>query len=274
MTENLVPHAPSRGAAMGAQSPALDAFYIAGIRHNIPFLSALMNHPRWRAGQLSTGFIAEEFRDGFKPIAPEGERARVIAAVATAIDHRLGARKRQISGQLTGRPVTRATARSVWLNGQEYILDVTAGTVRFGDGVQGARPASEDCVRISFREGAGAVGEVEVVSSWKPGDPVWHGSVGGRHVAIQVSCLPNGFDLTWQGAQARAYVYTESKAAAARLVPVMSAADTGKELLCPMPRLVGSVGVNEGREGKAGETLPAIEAMKKQNGPAAQPHGT
>src|SRR5260370_37210546 len=104
-----------------------------------------MNHPRWRAGQLSTGFIAEEFRDGFKPIAPEGERARVIAAVATAIDHRLGARKRKISGQLTGRPVTRATARSVWLNGHQYILDRTGGGGRFGDGDEGRGPASGDC---------------------------------------------------------------------------------------------------------------------------------
>src|SRR6202790_4015971 len=116
MMAKLVTHAPSRAAAIEAQSTALDSFYIDGIRHNIPFLSALMNHPRWRAGQLSTGFIAEEFRDGFKPIAPEGERARVIAAVATAIDHRLRARQRKNFGQLTGRPVTRAPARSVWLH--------------------------------------------------------------------------------------------------------------------------------------------------------------
>src|SRR5260370_33701830 len=255
MTENLVPHAPSRGAAMGAQSPALDAFYIAGIRHKLPFLSALMNHPRWRAGQLSTGFIAEEFRDGFKPIAPEGERARVIAAVATAIDHRLGARKRKISGQLTGRPVTRATARSVWLNGHEYILDVTAGAVRFGDGVEGARPASEDCVRVRFREGAGAVGEVEVVSSWKPGDPVWHGGVRGRRVAAQVRCLTNGFNPTGHGAHAAGHVYTESEAAAARLMPVGGKADTGKKVLCPMPGVVVSVAVAEGQEVKGGEKV-------------------
>jgi propionyl-CoA carboxylase alpha chain len=274
MIAKLVTHAPSRAAAIEAQSAALDAFYIDGIRHNIPFLSALMNHPRWRAGQLSTGFIAEEFRDGFKPIAPEGERARVIAAVATAIDHRLGARKRKISGQLTGRPVTRATVRSVWLNGQEYILDVTAGAVKFGDGVEGARPAAEDRVRVSFREGAGAVGEVEVVSSWKPGDPVWHGSVGGRHVAVQVRCLPNGFDLTWQGAQARAFVYTEGEAAAARLMPVTSAADTGKKLLCPMPGLVVSIAVNEGQEVKMGETLAVVEAMKMQNVLRAERDGT
>ena len=67
MIAKLVTHAPTRDAAIDAQADALDAFVIDGIRHNIPFLSALMQHPRWRAGRLSTGFIAEEFPDGFQP---------------------------------------------------------------------------------------------------------------------------------------------------------------------------------------------------------------
>ena len=100
MIAKLVTHAPSRAAAIEAQSRALDAFYVDGIRHNIPFLSALMNHPRWREGNLSTGFIAEEFPKGFTARAPEGEIARRLAAVGAAIDHVLGERKRQISGQL------------------------------------------------------------------------------------------------------------------------------------------------------------------------------
>ncbi len=87
MIAKLVTHAPSRAAAIEAQSRALDAFYIDGIRHNVPFLSAVMQHPRWKEGRLSTGFIAEEFPDGFAPRAPEGEVARRIAAVAAAIDH-------------------------------------------------------------------------------------------------------------------------------------------------------------------------------------------
>src|SRR5947209_4535611 len=107
MIAKLVTHAPSRAAAIEAQSAALDSFYVDGIRHNIPFLSALMNHPRWREGKLSTGFIAEEFPKGFSAQAPQGEIARRIAAVGAAIDHVLGERKRQISGQMNGRPVRR-----------------------------------------------------------------------------------------------------------------------------------------------------------------------
>ena len=95
MIAKLVTHAPTRKEAIDAQADALDAFVIDGIRHNIPFLSALMAHPRWRSGKLSTGFIAEEFPQGFHPQPPEGERAAVVASVAAAIDHVLGERKRQ-----------------------------------------------------------------------------------------------------------------------------------------------------------------------------------
>src|SRR6187200_2033457 len=124
MIAKLVTHAPSRAAAIEAQSRALDAFYVEGIRHNIPFLSALMHHPRWREGRLSTGFIAEEFPKGFAVRVPEGEVARRLAAVAAAIDHVLGERKRQISGQLSGRLVQRERRRAVWLDRQEILLEV------------------------------------------------------------------------------------------------------------------------------------------------------
>ena len=75
MIAKLVTHGPTRDVAIAAQSNALDAFVIDGIRHNIPFLSALMAHERWQAGRLSTGFIAEEFPEGFHPIAPAGAMA-------------------------------------------------------------------------------------------------------------------------------------------------------------------------------------------------------
>src|SRR5215470_8109116 len=87
MIAKLVTHAPSRAAAIAAQSDALDAFVIDGIRHNVPFLAALMAHPRWQTGKLSTGFIAEEFPGGFHAAVPQGETAKVLAAVAAAIDH-------------------------------------------------------------------------------------------------------------------------------------------------------------------------------------------
>ncbi len=128
MIAKLVTHAPTRAAAVAAQSNALDAFVIDGIRHNIPFLAALMQHQRWQDGKLSTGFIAEEYPEGFHPVSPEGATAETIGAVAAAIDHVLGERKRRISGQMTGREVTRERRRSVRLGDLWLTLDVSRET--------------------------------------------------------------------------------------------------------------------------------------------------
>src|SRR6266849_477991 len=142
MIAKLVTHAPSRAEAIAAQADALDAFTIEGIRHNIPLLSALMQHKRWRAGKLSTAFLAEEFPNGFQQAPPKQETARVLAAVAAAIDHVLGERKRRISGQASGRAVTRERLRAVRVGESEIALDVTrdgeAVAIRFvgSDGKQ------------------------------------------------------------------------------------------------------------------------------------------
>ena len=275
----LVTHAAKREAAIDAQADALDAFAIDGIRHNIPFLATLMAHARWRKGALSTGFIAEEFPRGFQNPAPEGESVKILAVVAVAIDHKLGSRKRQISGQLTGRAVTRATSRRVWLDTQEYAVDVTEeGAVRFGDGQAGLVPdAGDAAITLRYRGGAGEQGDgdrIALRSAWKPGEPVWSGKVNDRPVSVQVRPIPNGFLLSWRGAHARTQVYTEPEAAYARLMPVKIAADTGKKLLCPMPGLVKSITVGEGQEVKAGETLAVVEAMKMENVLRAERDGT
>jgi propionyl-CoA carboxylase alpha chain len=260
MIAKLVTHAPSRAAAIEAQSSALDAFYVDGIRHNIPFLSALMNHPRWREGKLSTGFIAEEFPKGFAPRAPEGEVARRLAAVGAAIDHVLGERKRQISGQMIGRPVKRQGRRAVWLGRDEIVLDITR---------------ADGAIAVRFVGAHGKVGTAHhLISHWKPGEPVWQGTIDGASIAVQVRPVSNGVRLTHQGVETAVYVYTEAEAASARLMPVVTATDTGKKLLCPMPGLVVSIAVSEGQEIKAGETLAVIEAMKMQNVLRAEQDGT
>jgi propionyl-CoA carboxylase alpha chain len=255
MIAKLVTHAPTREGAINAQSNALDAFVIDGIRHNIPFLSALMQHQRWRDGKLSTGFIAEEFPEGFHVVAPEGETAETIAAVAAAIDHVLGERKRRISGQMTGREVTRERRRSVRLGepGKDVWLTLDVGR-------------EVDGIAVHHVGADGNVGPARVLlSAWKPGDPVWSGFVHGQPVAVQVRPIPNGFLLAHRGVEARTYVFTESEARAAKLMPIKKPPDTGKVLLCPMPGLVRSIDVKEGQEVKAGETLAVVEAMKMEN---------
>ncbi|MGB8755270.1 MAG: acetyl/propionyl/methylcrotonyl-CoA carboxylase subunit alpha [Pseudolabrys sp.] len=257
MIAKLVTHAPTRNAAIAAQSDALDSFVVDGIRHNIPFLAALMAHPRWQAGKLSTGFIAEEFPAGFHPHAPEGGPAEVIAAVAAAIDHVLGERKRRIAGQLRSRNVTREGQRAVWLGEREIKLEVKR---------------ENDAIIVGFNHGKGAGRKLR--SNWKPGDLVWHGTFDDRPVAVQIRTVPNGFALSYRGNEAKAFVYTEREAGYARLMPARKIADTGKQVLCPMPGLVVSIAVKEGQEVKAGETVAVVEAMKMENVLRAEIDGT
>jgi propionyl-CoA carboxylase alpha chain len=245
MIAKLVTHAKTRGQAIDAQADALDAFTIEGIRHNIPFLAAIMQHPRWRAGQLSTGFIAEEFPRGFERTAPAEAVARRIAAVAAAIDHILGERKRRISGQLNT-ALTRERRRAIRLGDEELRADVEH------DG---------EAVAVTFEDGARHV----LRSNFAPGMPLWSGSIDNVPVAMHVRAITNGFELAYRGTEVKAFVYTEREAQYAHLMPVKKLSASEKSVRCPMPGLVVSISVNEGQEVKAGETLAVVEAMKMEN---------
>ena len=245
MIAKLVTHAATREAAIEAQAEALDAFAIDGIRHNIPFLSALMAHPRWRQGRLSTGFIAEEFPDGFVPPVPEGAVARRLAAVAAWIDHRLNARKRGISGQM------RAPGRFAFERERVVRLGASEHAVTLeGEGA-----------RVRFADGT----ELALASDWRPGEPVWRGTIDGEPAALGVRGVPNGVALTHAGAGAEARVYTRREAALAALMPEKVFGGAGKQVLCPMPGLVKAILVQAGQEVKAGEALAVVEAMKMEN---------
>ena len=245
MIAKLVTHAATRLEAIDAQAEALDAFTIEGIRHNIPFLAAVMQHPRWRSGKLSTAFIAEEYPRGFERTPPQGEVAHAIAAVAAAIDHVLGERKRRISGQLN-RAVTRERHRAIWLGPDEIQADV---------GHQ------DDAIVVTFEDGAPHI----LASDWVPGMPVWAGTMDDQRIAMHVRMIPNGFELAYRGFEVKAFVYTEREAAYARLMPLKKLSGSEKAVRCPMPGLVVSLAVSEGQEVKTGETLAVIEAMKMEN---------
>ncbi len=247
MIAKLVTWAPTRAEAIESQGQALDAFAIDGIRHNIPFLSALMAHPRWRSGNISTGFIAEEFPEGFVAPEPEGEVAQRMAAAAAAIDHKLNTRKRGISGQMRDPALLHFERdRIVILAGQSYPVTVD-------DLGEHLVVTAED----------GRTWTVE--SDWRPGEPVWSGEINGTRVAIQVRALLNGVALQHAGAAAEARVFTRREAELAALMPIKENAGSGKQVLCPMPGLVKAILVKEGQEVKNGEPLAIVEAMKMEN---------
>jgi propionyl-CoA carboxylase alpha chain len=238
---------PTAQGAIEAQASALDAFVIDGIRHNIPFLSALMQHPRWRSGKLSTGFIAEEFPDGFAPLAPAGEIELALAAVAAHVDHVQNIRKRGISGQLREAARLRFDLkRAVLLDSKRIDVEVD--------------PHGE-AIDVVFADGR----RMNVKSEWSPGEPVWRGDIDGQQAVVQVRAILNGFTLAHRGIFVAARVYTHREAQLATLMIERKGADQSRFLLCPMPGLVKSIAVREGQEVKAGEPLCMVEAMKMEN---------
>ncbi|MBV9738130.1 MAG: acetyl/propionyl/methylcrotonyl-CoA carboxylase subunit alpha [Hyphomicrobiales bacterium] len=249
MIAKLVTHAPTRAAAIETQALALDAFALEGIRHNIPFLSAVMRRPRWQAGQLSTGFIAEEFPKGFVLAPPRGETARRVAAVAIALDHLSNARKRKIAGQMPGWRVAEfATERVVKIGEEEY-----AARVRQENG--------ETLVAFS----APIASQLRLSTSWRAGEPSFIGVLDGEAVAMQIRPMLNGLSISYAGTQVEARVYARREAELATMMPKKQSAGLGTALRCPMPGLVKAIAVKPGQEVKAGETLCIVEAMKMEN---------
>ncbi len=261
MIAKLITYAPKRIDAIDAMGRALDSFYIEGFRHNIPFLAVLMRNERWRKGDISTKFIAEEFPDGFHPPVPEGRVRDVLAAVAASMDHLSNNRRRMITQQMHGEPVRFSAVRMVALGddlvrvsveGRDYPMTVTFG----GEGT--GEPERK----------------IELTSSWWFGDSVWEGTIDDEQSAIQVRSILNGAQLTYQGVEAPVRVFTQREADYLSVMPVKEKPDISKFLLCPMPGLVVSLAVEEGQEVSAGETLCVVEAMKMENVLKAERDGT
>ncbi|MEL6289544.1 MAG: biotin/lipoyl-containing protein, partial [Pseudomonadota bacterium] len=275
MIAKLCTHAPTREQAIDLMSDALDQFVVDGIRHNIPFLSALMRHPRWRAGDLTTNFIAEEYPDGFHPAAPTPQEREILAAVATTIDHIRNRRRRVITGQMSGVPVRFAHDRVVRFTGDidDVALQVTDGgdAPTIGSALRGSKRAPETFVLS--RTGEGASGDtvpargdaMRIETAWQPGDKLWRGTVDGRGLTVQVRPSASAVQLDWQGLSVTASVFTRREAELAQLMPEKAARDTSALLLCPMPGLVNAINVAEGDTVEAGDALCVVEAMKMEN---------
>jgi propionyl-CoA carboxylase alpha chain len=250
MIAKLCTWAPSRMAAIDAMSDALDNFVVDGIEHNIPFLASLMQHPRWREGRLSTAFIAEEYPDGFSTILPDAEDRSVLAAIATAVE----LLRRDRLDRLTGRLAPHSgLLKPDWVVrlGDDYI------PVSIGEGM----------VSIPMEMNLSVAGgqAMTVRSDWRPGEILWHGTIGERHVSAQVRPIENGVRIAWKGMSVTARAMLPRIAELDRLMLAKTAPDTSKLLLCPMPGLVVSIAVVVGQEVKAGETLAVVEAMKMEN---------
>ena len=249
MIAKLITYGPTREAAIDAQIGALDRFEIDGIGHNVDFLSALMQHPRFREGALTTGFIAEEYPDGFHGAPTDPALIRALAAVAAGMGFTAAAQARTISDQL-GDPLTIAPEWTVRLDGRDH--QVVLG---------------EDHAMVDG-------GRVEGTMCWAPGQRLVEALADGRGFAVRVARTRTGWRLTTRGATHEAQVLPPHVAALTRHMIEKVPPDLSRFLLCPMPGLVTAINVAEGDTVEAGQPLAVIEAMKMENILRAEKAGT
>ncbi len=255
MIAKLVTHGSTRGQAIERMRKALDAYYIRGVSHNVPFLASVLAKPRFVEGRLSTNFIPEEYPEGFSTAHLPPEDPDILIAVAATV-HRIGAdRNAYISDQLAGH---HKQLREDWV-------------VIMGD--------EHHPVRVQRHEDGSChvlVGErtFTVVTDWNLGNPLFHGTLNGDPVHVQIDRSNVGWRLFHAGGQAEMKVLTPRAAELAALMPKKEAADLSRFLLSPMPGLLVNVLVEAGQEVKAGEMLAVVEAMKMENVLRAEQDGT
>ena len=243
MIAKAIAHGADRDAAIDRLARALDAFEIAGVRHNLPFLRATLDHPRFRAGRLTTGFVAEEYGGAWDAEAAAEALSPVLAPIAAMARRRQAERE----ARLGGAALPREEALSARIGARETALTLVPA--------RGGCDVTMDGRVVAVRSG-----------TWRPGQRVFRGSVGGRPVTAQLAREGHeGWRIVHGGASARALVRTARAAELAARMPPRPPPDLSRFLLSPMPGMVVSVAVAPGREVKAGEPLCAIDAMKMEN---------
>ncbi|MBI1251096.1 MAG: acetyl-CoA carboxylase biotin carboxylase subunit [Alphaproteobacteria bacterium] len=246
MIAKLVTHGPNRIAAIDAQARALDAFYIDGIQHNIPFLGAVMDETRFRSGDITTAYIKDEFPAGFTGTAPTEAQGRLLIACAAFAQAIHAQRSRATSGQVNG---VGAEVRQDWV------------AVQNGDQTPVHVDLTEDGALIAIHGGPLRPFE----TAWRPGQPVMEGDFEGAPFAVKIRNRPEGYVLQLRGVTARIIIASPRGAALHERIPEKPPADTSKVIMSPMPGLVVSIDVKAGQDVKAGEGVAIVEAMKMQN---------
>ncbi len=246
MIAKLITKGPDRAAAIHAMAGALDSYYVRGISHNLSFLSALINHPRFADGHLTTAFIDEEYPDGFAGAPRDGHILERLIGVSVLLHRRQARRDGAIDGQLAD---YRPSLGADWV----VSLDEADHRVTVEDVENGVDVTLDDGRLIAVR------------SNWRPGRGLFRGTVDGRDVIMQTDPRADGYRLQHAGVDANICVRTPRAAELAALMLVKVPPDTSKYLLCPMPGLMVSLAVSEGEDVKAGQALAVVEAMKMEN---------
>ncbi|MCA8868406.1 MAG: acetyl/propionyl/methylcrotonyl-CoA carboxylase subunit alpha [Rhodobacteraceae bacterium] len=246
MIAKLCSWGPDRAAAIEVMRNALDSFEVEGIGHNIPFLAAVMDHPKFIDGEMTTAFIDEEFPDGFKGVELAEPVLRRLAAAAAAMYRVQEIRDARISGRMDNHEREVGADWVISLGGKDIAVTIAAdkagANVSFDDG---------SCHRVA--------------GNWVPGMPLAVMDVDASALVIKVDRAPSGFRMRHRGADLKVLMRTPRNYELARHMIEKVPPDTSKLLLCPMPGLMVSLAVSEGDEVQEGQALCTIEAMKMEN---------
>jgi len=246
MIAKLCTWGPTRADAIENMRVALDSFEVEGIGHNLPFCAAVMDHPRFVSGNITTAFIEEEYPEGFEGVTLEDDALRAIAASAAAM-HRVGEiRRTRVSGRMNNHERKVGSDWVVSLQGQDFPVTIAA---------------DPDGSTVTFEDGSAH----RIASDWTPGDQLATLSVDDGTLVLKVGKISGGFRVRSRGADLRVHVRSPRQAELAKLMPEKVAPDTSKMLLCPMPGLIVKVDVEVGDEVQEGQALCTVEAMKMEN---------
>ena len=241
MIAKLVTHADDRITSIDAMADALDRFRIDGIRHNIDFLAAIMQHDRFREGALTTAFIAEEYPDGFKGAPLSSEQIKERAVIGFYMRSYVLDRASEISGAMPNYEATLPDAMAVQVEDLVFTARFDENGIVLDDEI------------------------FELESLWLPGNLFFEGKVNGQAVSLAVDTMPEGYVLTSRGKAQEVFVRNLRAQELMVFMPEKTDGASSKELLCPMPGVVMSIDVEEEQEVKSGQALAVVEAMKMEN---------
>ncbi len=258
MIAKLIVHGANRQEAIEKMRSALNEFVIRGIHSTIPFQAALFQHPKFIAGDFNTGFIAEEYPDGFHPDSVQPHDPYLFAALATFMRHRYLEHIQLIDGQLVGHEMVIAKRFVVVTNKRVGAIDDPYNLP--------TRIELKEGVYTVYVDGANGLSRYDIASQWRPGMICLNATINGtRKLTAQVERRGVGYHLVLDGAQYACMVLSPFGSEMQQRMPIKALPDTSKMLLSPMPGLLTQLTVKVGEKVVAGQKLAAIEAMKMEN---------
>ena len=246
MIAKLCTWAPNRAEAIEQMRIALDRFEVEGIGHNLPFLSAVMDHKKFVSGNITTAFIAEEFSEGFNGVDLNNDKIKHLAACAAAMNRVAEIRRTKVSGRMDNHERRVGDDWVVQIDGKVFPVFVSADTA-------GAN--------VKFEDGT----SIRVSGDWQPGKKLANMSANDNKLIIKIGKLTSGFRMRTRGADLRVLVRTPRQAELSKYMREKIRPDTSKLLLCPMPGLIVKIDVEVGQEVQEGQPLCTVEAMKMEN---------